>query len=359
MDTTAHWVEVSYVCEQVDGKYNTGSIIITERDNNPGSATYNTTRTRTETGDARCVRNENPDWSEESYVCEQDGEGVTPDWREISYTCEQSDGENTGTAIVVEQDMNQNSPTYGQQRTVYELDTERCPLPTPVYNFKVKTTTLGGTETTVNCNGNTTLSASEITDSYCVSAIVGGCVTVIGEGAFQNYSRLSDVTISNSVETIGEHSFDGCTSLSNITIGNSVTTIGNYAFKYCVLTSVEIPNSVTSIGSYAFQTNTGLRSITIPDSVTKIGQSAFASCTSLTSVTIGSGVTSIGYYAFQGCSSLTSITCLKTTPPNLGSNAFSGTNNAPIYVPAASLEKYKNAYNWSGYASRIKAIPNS
>lgn len=186
LDTTADWVEVSYVCEKVDGKYNTGSIIITERDINPGSATYNTTRTRTETGDARCVRNENPDWSEESYVCEQEQE----------------------------------------------------PEPTPVYNFKVRTTSSGGTETTVNCNGNTGLEANEITDRNCVSAIVGDCIDIIAGRAFKDCTRLRSVIISEGVTYLASQSFKGCTRLESVTLPSSMATI-NQSFQDCTgLTSV-------------------------------------------------------------------------------------------------------------------------
>lgn len=186
LDTTADWVEISYVCEKVDGKYNTGSIIITERDNNPGSATYNTTRTRTETGDARCVRNENPDWSEESYVCEQEQE----------------------------------------------------PEPTPVYNFKVRTTSSGGTETTVNCNSSTSLESSEIVDRNCVSAIVGDCVANISGRAFKDCTRLRSVIISEGVTYLSSQSFKGCTRLESVTLPSTVATI-NQSFQDCTgLTSV-------------------------------------------------------------------------------------------------------------------------
>jgi hypothetical protein len=40
----------------------------------------------------------------------------------------------------------------------------------------------------------------------------------------------------------------------------------------------------------------------------------------------------------------------------LGSDAFNGTNNCKIYVPAALLAAYKSAPGWSGYADRIEAI---
>ena len=84
--------------------------------------------------------------------------------------------------------------------------------------------------------------------------------------------------------------------------------------------------------------------------------SAFYGCISLTSVTIPNSVTDIKYNAFTSCTALTSISILATTPPTLSSSVFDNTNNCPIYVPAASLNAYKTATNWSAYADRIQAI---
>lgn len=99
--------------------------------------------------------------------------------------------------------------------------------------------------------------------------------------------------------------------------------------------------------------------ITSIDNPSGVGYGVFDSCTSLSSVTIGSGVTSIGWSAFANCSSLTNVIINALTPPPLtNSNAFNDTNaNLVIYVPAESLEAYKTESSWSGYASRIQAIP--
>ena len=189
---------------------------------------------------------------------------------------------------------------------------------------------------------------------------IGSGVTTIGNGAFNSCSGLTSVTIPNSVTIIGGDAFYYCSSISNVRIGSGVTTIGNGAFNSCSgLTSVTIPDSVTSIGNYAFNGCSSLSSVTIGSGVTTIGNGAFNYCRGLTSVTIPDSVTSIGIEAFDNCTSLTSVTVNAITPPNLGDSVFSNTNDCPIYVPAASVDAYKAASEWRGYASRIQPIPNS
>jgi len=170
-------------------------------------------------------------------------------------------------------------------------------------------------------------------------------LTSIPSFTFKYCSKLSGITIPDTVTSIGSSTFDHCTSLSSVTIPDSVTSIGNGAFGICTsLTAISvdsdnanysiidgvlfnkdttaiiiypagkqsaaytIPDSVTSIGQYAFAGCKSLSSVTIPDSVTSIGNHAFDYCTSLSSVTIPDSVTSIVFFAFDGCSKLTSLT---------------------------------------------------
>ena len=153
-------------------------------------------------------------------------------------------------------------------------------------------------------------------------AIPGG-VTSIEDGAFENCSGLTSVTIPNGVTSIGNSAFYYCRRMTSVTIPDSVTSIGNGAFRSCIsLTRVTIPDSVTNIGASAFNYCTNLTSMTISANVASIGKEAFRSCISLIGVTIPDSVTSIGDYAFSGCSGLTSVT-IPNGVTSIGSYAFS------------------------------------
>ena len=184
--------------------------------------------------------------------------------------------------------------------------------------------------------------------SGLTSVTIGNSVTSIGDNAFGYCSGLTSVTIGNSVTSIGNSAFEGCSGLTSVTIPNSVTSIGEWAFFDCIgLTSVTIGDSVTSIGDFAFSECIGLTSVTIPNSVTSIGISAFEDCSGLTSITIPNSVTSIGDYAFYNCSSLTNVTCLRNTPPTLGTDAFYDIqSNAVLHVPSGCASNYSG---WSSY----------
>ena len=191
-------------------------------------------------------------------------------------------------------------------------------------------------------------------------------VTSIGSYAFYDCSGLTSVTISNSVTSIGNSAFSSCSGLTSVTIPNSVTSIGNYAFSMCSgLTSVTIPNSVTSIGNHAFRYCFGLTSVTIPNSVTSIGDEAFYDCSGLTSVTIGSGVTSIGNNAFDGVDIPTVISLIENPFTITGKTSDYRTfsqntfNNATLYVPNGTIDKYKATDGWKDFANIKEGNPTA
>lgn len=181
----------------------------------------------------------------------------------------------------------------------------------------------------------------------------------IAESAFYWCSKLTSISIPNSVTSIGSSAFTICSSLTSVAIPNSVTSIGSYAFASCSsLTSVTIPNSVTSIDSSAFKNCSSLSSITIPDSVTYIGQHAFENCSSLTSIAIPDSVKQIIYSTFCGCTSLTSVT-IPNSVTHIGEYAFQNCSSlTSITIPDSVIEIYGGAFENCSSLTSI-AIPDS
>ena len=170
---------------------------------------------------------------------------------------------------------------------------------------------------------------------------------------YLNGKLVTDLVIPNSVTSIERNAFYHCTSLTSVTIPNSVTSIGNSAFYRCsALKSIEISNNVTTIGGSAFGYCSSLKSIEIPNSVTSIERNAFGECTGLTSIEIPNSVTSIGQDAFYDCSKIAYITSKATTPPICNYSTFNTISTSiPVYVPAESVDAYKNAIGWQSFTN--------
>ena len=200
--------------------------------------------------------------------------------------------------------------------------------------------------------------------SGLTSINIPNSVTSIGSGAFYDCSSLTSVTIPNSVTSIRNSAFFGCSSLTSITIPNSVTSIGSWAFFGCSsLTSITIPNSVTSIEESAFSGCSGLTSITIPNSVEYIGSYAFYYCSKLTSITIGNSVKSIGGWAFDGVDLTTVVSLIENPFVIEGKSSFlrafsvNTFNNATLYVPVGTKEKYQATDGWKDFAYIVEGTP--
>ena len=281
---------------------NTGNIIVTERDTNPFSSTYDTTRTRTYQDWVHCI----PDGYKWSYVRENNQSGY--------FECDAND------TTILAQDTNFAYDSRTQYHTFRSVAIGNCV---------------------------TEIGERAFSNMFYYNAgiiYIPSNVTTIGRSAFAYCDERA--------------------AYSPLTVETSAYDIGEYAFQYSGITTLILNNGVNNIHEGAFRNCTALSSINIPNSVEIIGQWAFLECTGATSVTIGTGVTNINQGAFQGCQNLQSITILATTPPSLRTNGaapFYPTfpdNNCPIYVPAASVSTYQSAQYWSNYASRIQAIPS-
>ena len=172
------------------------------------------------------------------------------------------------------------------------------------------------------------------------SVIIPEGITVIGDYAFYDCKKLTDVSVPSTVTKIGSSAFLNCGQLKYETyeqcryLGNSenkyvalvrwwplnheqlitlsihsgTKVISDYAFRGVeTLEKIEFPSSITAIGVYTFGECTGLKSLELPKNLKTIYQNAFTNCTSIRSVGIPEGVTYIYPEAFSGCTALESI----------------------------------------------------
>ena len=262
--------------------------------------------------------------------------GSSDTWIDVVPTTYSYDGNGTQTPVIVESASTDcgyvppTEPIYKWENIPisqgYECD--ECLK----FELRYSDSTTYGLE----CSSSTTLTRAEISGgsspySAITSADIGGCVTRIDASAFTDCIGLTSIIIPSGVSTIGGNAFYRCSGITSITINDGVTTIGTDAFRLTNISSVIIPNSVTHFDG-------------------------FMQCYNLTNIIIGTSVSTFGVFALYNCTSLESITINATTPPTLTSYSIYNTNNCPIYVPAQSVQAYKEASVWSDYASRIQAI---
>ena len=134
----------------------------------------------------------------------------------------------------------------------------------------------------------------------------------------------------------------------NYTTSNDV--IGDYMFADCSkLTAITLPNTITDIGRYAFS-KTGISQVDIPNTVTHLGGAAFADCSSLTKVVIGSRVSKLDQAVFYNSSSIKNAFVKPKTPPALAAYIFTASPTIRVY--SSVLDAYK-ASDWKQYGTLV------
>ena len=225
-------------------------------------------------------------------------------------------------------------------------------------------------------------------ESFCVIGYVGTPTTIIvpssynnlpitkiAEDAFSGCSKLTSVTIPDSIIEIGAHAFGSCNSLKSITLpfvganknGTSYTnfdyifesyysadadgcpkslknviitsssTIPKKAFAYCSnITSVTLSEDTHTIDSSAFWGCSSLETVTRMGNVKCFGSDAFSGCTKLTNITINKNVEYIGKEAFESCS--ISTLRIENDSAKIDNDAFSKCYVNEAYIPTSAIK---------------------
>ena len=228
----------------------------------------------------------------------------------------------------------------------------------------VQTIALFTNKNMFNSNRNVLIKSLKIPDT----------IKTIGDGAFYNCNKISNVVIPNSVTSIGNGAFANDESLTSITLSDNIKSIGEYTFAHAGLTSVTYKgktynyrleleqalsaNNVTfSITSFALNdlrdygdnvtltrsnlSTYGIKTtgdVIIPNvvidssgtkhKVTQIGDGnkLFSSTNGITSVKILTGPTEIAANAFAATGTGIPKMIVSRTVVVIGNNAFAGVN---------------------------------
>ena len=96
--------------------------------------------------------------------------------------------------------------------------------------------------------------------------------------------------------------------ITAVMIEEGVTDISAFAFENCTkLTEISLPSSIRKISDGAFWNCSSLASIVIPEGVVSLERDVFRDCASLLEVVFPKSLSSIGMQPFPGCYSLVNI----------------------------------------------------
>lgn len=180
--------------------------------------------------------------------------------------------------------------------------------------------------------GPSAFSESEYLESIKVTS---PSIKVIKYDAFSSCMKLQSVELANSIENLGVGLFSNCRYLKTVKLPQSIEEIPDMAFAHCYrLESIKIPNGVKSVGNLAFFQCESFKTISFPQSVEYLGDQVF----------VQGGFRNL----------VESIYFYSVNPPSTGFpfQLYCGDDNwteryCNIYVPAESVEIYKNTFPWN------------
>jgi hypothetical protein len=144
-------------------------------------------------------------------------------------------------------------------------------------------------------------------------------VTEIDNYSFSGCSKITSISIPNSVWNIGFCAFSGCEGLKEIHISDLAAwcemsfydvldDAGDSPFHYAdglylngeLITDLVVPEDVTKIGAHTFEGYEKLRSVVLHNGIDAIHKSAFLGCNDLADINFPDSLFYIGPYAFNG-----------------------------------------------------------
>ncbi len=196
-------------------------------------------------------------------------------------------------------------------------------------------------------------------------------VTSLGHAVFSNCLDLKRIKVSDANPTLAvtdgvlfvtpEHRLAACTLSAPVkyVVPEGTLSIDEYAFENnSRVREITLPSTMTEIAPHTFLTS-ALETVTLPESITTIGESAFSYCYRLKTVHLSEGLTTIGESAFDNCGKMTEV-AIPASVTSIGKDAFGRyhAEHITFTVKAGSYgERYAAEYERDyGLADCVKVI---
>jgi hypothetical protein len=206
--------------------------------------------------------------------------------------------------------------------------------------------------TSIADNAFSRLSKTTLEQSRITSVTISNSVTSIGNTAFTWNTHNSSLTIGSGLTTIGSGAFYNNLALRTLVFPSNVRTINSSAFQNIPLTSLTFNEGLTTIGPNTFA-GTNFKKLVIPNSVTTIGNAAFA-INQIEDLLIGTGVTALPNRVFDNSSKLQYLT-IPSGITSLGTDVFKSYSKSTYIYCGTSLSSA--TLNTAGLTSSTKVCP--
>lgn len=181
---------------------------------------------------------------------------------------------------------------------IYAEDATKCKGES--YPFVFKREHNGGSAYTRVCDSSsaTTLTSGMTRSGTSISVITGSS------------KQVTAITVGDCTKKVDTNAFSGWTKVSSVTLSDSVQEIGSRAFYECGKTAgganstLKIGSGIKKLDYYCFGYNNGISNVILPGKTINFSSYTFSNCTALTGVTFKegfsvSGTTSPNYYNGQ------------------------------------------------------------